>query len=89
MHELELDPADSAELLELIEGEASCAFAYDAVIRLYDELAGPGMGQARLWRLTEEERQELLPELEECAETIEGEAFDRLVTRLEALPSVH
>lgn len=85
LHELELDPDDSAELLELVEGEASCALVYDAVGRLYDELAS-GSGRECRWRLAEEERQDLLPELEECADTIELPVLDRLVARLQALP---
>lgn len=87
MHDLELDAADSAELLELIEGEASCALAYDAIARLYDELTERPTGAACLWRLAEDERQELLPELEECAETIERSVLDRLVAGLQTPPS--
>lgn len=85
MHELALDAAESAELLDLIEGEGCCALVYDGVGRLYDELTEQGAGRPCLWRLSEEERQELLPELEDCAETIECETLDRLVARLSSL----
>lgn len=71
MHELEFDEAESAELLELIEGEGSCALSYDAIGRLYDELTDRKQGRGCLWRLTEPERMEIARELEECAETIE------------------
>ena len=87
MHELALDAADATELLELIEGEASCALAYDAVARLYDELSERMPSAACLWRLREDERRELLPELEECAETIERAMLDRLVASQQALSS--
>lgn len=83
MPELELAAADAAELLELIEGEASCALAYDAVGRLYDELTDAG-GEACRWSLSEEELEELLPELEECVETIERPVLGRLVGELRA-----
>lgn len=84
MHELELD---AAELLELIEGEGSCALAYDASARLYDELVERAPSAACLWRLSDDERRELLPELEECAETIERAVLDRLVACLQVSPS--
>ncbi len=73
--------------LELIVGEASCALAYDAIARLYDELVERPPNGACVVRLTEDERQKLLPELEECAETIERPVLDRLVAGLHALPS--
>jgi hypothetical protein len=88
MHELELDAADSAELLELIEGEGSCALAYDASARLYDELVERAPSAACLWRLSDDERRELLPELEECAETIERAVLDRLVACLQVSPLI-
>lgn len=87
MHELELDAADAAELLELIEGEGSCALAYDASARLYDELVERAPSAACLWRLSDDERRALLPELEECAETIERAVLDRLVACLQVSPS--
>lgn len=82
MHELEFDEAESAELLELIEGEGSCALSYDAIGRLYDELTDRKQGRGCLWRLTEPERMEIARELEECAETIELSVLDGLVRRL-------
>ena len=88
MHEIKLDAAESAELLEIFEGEGSCSLAFDAMARLYDELASQPLGSGCLWRLSEPERQEILPELEECAETVERAALDRLVCRLQTLPSI-
>lgn len=82
MHELEFDEAESAELLELIEGEGSCALSFDAIGRLYDELADRKQGRGCLWRLTEPERMEIARELEESAETIELAVLDGLVRRL-------
>jgi hypothetical protein len=87
MHELELDAADSAELLELIEGKAGYALTNDAIARLYDALSERPLSAACRWRLTEDERQELLQELEECAQTIERAVLDLLVTSLQTAPS--
>lgn len=56
MHEIELD-AESAELFE-----GSCSPAFDAIARLYDELASQPMGSGCLRRLSEPEGQEMLPD---------------------------